>query len=112
MTGHGEQPEDFVKTVREIRSAEEDYDRLIAEAKEKAVSISTKAMENVADIRKKSSEELVMLKNSRLNAGMKDLEKTVQKTVQKAKEDGEKISKKELSSDEIAKIAKEFLNKL
>ncbi|MBI5228112.1 hypothetical protein HY988_05975 [Candidatus Micrarchaeota archaeon] len=112
MSGHGEQPDDFAKTVTEIKTAEEDYDKIIVQAKEKAAAIASKNSEQIADGKKKSSEEMVLLKNSRLSAGMKEIEKSVQKTIQKAKEDGEKVSKKELSSDEIAKIAKEFLSSL
>jgi vacuolar-type H+-ATPase subunit H len=106
-----EHPE-FIKTVREIKDAEEKYDRLITAAKEKADSILRKAKENIADERSNASEELVKKKNEQLRAGSKDIEDTVEKMVKKAKGEAAKISSKKLPAAAVSKIVKGFFSGL
>lgn len=106
-----EQPE-FIETVKEIRTAEEKYDRLITAAKEKADSILRKAKESVADEQRKASEERVQKKNERLRQGSKEIEDTVQNMVRKAKGEAAKTGKKKLSAATVSKIVKDFLSGL
>jgi len=106
-----EQPE-FMETVKEIRSAEEEYDRIMNSAKEKADRILRKAKENLLEERTKKEEELVSLKNKKLQDGAKGIEDTVKGMLSKAKEETSKISGKKLDKASVTKIAKDFLGGL
>lgn len=106
-----EHPE-FIKTVKEIRDAEEKYDRLITAAKEKADKILRRAKENIADERRKTSEELVKRKNESLREGSKDIEGTVNNMIRKAKGGATKISSKKLPAAAVSKFVKDFLSGL
>lgn len=106
-----EHPE-FMKTIKEIRDAEEEYDRLINSAKEKADKILREARERTMEERLKGEEELVAYKNERLRKGSKDIESEVEKIVGKAKEEGEKTSRKKLDAAAAPKLIKEFLSSL
>jgi len=106
-----EHPE-FMKTIKEIRDAEEEYDRLINSAKEKADKILREARERTMEERLKNEEGLVAYKNERLRKGSKDIESEVEKIVDKAKEEGGKISKKKPESSAVPKLIKEFLSSL
>lgn len=106
-----EQPE-FMETVKEIRSAEEEYDRLISAAKEKADRILHKAKETVLEERTRSEEEMVALKNKRLQEGSREIEKAVNGMLEKTKGEAAKISEKKLNKADVAKLAKEFLSTL
>ncbi|VVC03168.1 Uncharacterised protein [Candidatus Bilamarchaeum dharawalense] len=103
-----EHPE-FVKTIREIRDAEEEYDRLINSAKEKADKTMRDAKEKISHERMKNEEELTTYKNEHLQKGSKEIEQEVEKLVSKAKDDGSKLSKKKLENSEISKLVKDFL---
>ncbi len=111
MHQNSEHPE-FMKTIKEIRDAEEEYDRLINSAKEKADKILREARERTMEERLKSDEELVSYKNERLRKGSKDIESEVEKIVDKAKGEGEKISAKKPESAAVQKLIKEFLSSL
>lgn len=106
-----EHPE-FMKTIKDIRDAEEEYDRLINSAKEKADKIMREAKEKTAEERMKSEEELVAYKNDRLRKGSKDIESEVEKIVEKAKDEGTKVGKKKPESSATSKLVKEFLSSL
>ncbi|MCI0503295.1 hypothetical protein L0Y65_01130 [Candidatus Micrarchaeota archaeon] len=101
-----------MKTIKEIRDAEEEYDRLINTAKEKADKILREARERTMEERLKSEEELVAYKNDRLRKGSKDIESEVEKIVEKAKEEGMKIGGKKPESAAVPKLIKEFLSSL
>ena len=111
MQKTSEQPE-FIKTVDEIRGAEEKYDRIINDAKAKADKIMRKAKEAVSEERRKTSEKIVEFKNERLKEGSKDIEAGVQKIVKKAKADGSKASSKKLQPAAVSKLVKGFLTGL
>ncbi len=106
-----EHPE-FMKTIKEIRDAEEEYDRLINSAKEKADKIMREAKEKTAEERMKSEEELTAYKNESLRNGSKEIEAEVGKIVEKAKDEGAKISKKSMESAAVSKLVKEFVGSL
>lgn len=106
-----EQPE-FMKTVKDIREAEEAYDRLIISAKEKADKLVRDAKEKSQEERTKGDEELVAYKNERLRKGSKDIESEVEKIIAEAKEGSEKIGKKKADSAAVSKLVKDFLNGL
>jgi len=106
-----EQPE-FVKTVKEIRGAEEEYDRLINSAKEKAEKIVREAREKALDERTKVEEEIVESKNEQLRKGSEAIEAEVQKLVKKARDDAASAGKKSMSAQAVSKIVKDFLDSL
>lgn len=106
-----EHPE-FMKTIKEIRDAEEEYDRLINSAKEKADKIMREARERTMEERLKSDEELVAYKNERIRKGSKDIESEVEKIVAKAKDEGERMAGKKPESSAVPKLVKEFLSSL
>ncbi len=101
-----------MKTIKEIRDAEGEYDRLINSAKEKADKIMREAKERIADQRMKSEEELVAYKNGRLRKGSSEIESEVKKIVEKAKGEGAKVAKKKPESAAVSKLVKEFLGSL
>jgi vacuolar-type H+-ATPase subunit H len=111
MQQHSEPPE-FMKTVKEIRDAEEEHDRVISSSKEKAERIVREAKEKSLEARVKSEEETVTFKNERLKKGGQEIEGEVQKIVKKAKDDGVKVSKKGLDATAVSKLVKEFLGSL
>lgn len=105
------QPE-FIKTIGEIKGAEEEYDRLILEAKEKADRVLREAKEKVADERAKSSEGIVRYKNEQLRAGSSDIESEVKGLIDKAKKESSKTSGKILAPAAVGKLVKDFLGSL
>ncbi len=111
MNQTSKEPE-FIKTIGEIRGAEEEHDRLIMEAKEKADRILREAKEKIADEKASTSEKIVQLKNERLREGNKAIESKVQTLVKKAKDDSSKISKKSLGKPAVSKLVKDFLKDL
>ncbi|MEW6748745.1 MAG: hypothetical protein AB1295_03500 [Candidatus Micrarchaeota archaeon] len=106
-----EHPE-FMKTIKEIHDAEEEYDRIMNSAKEKADRIMREAKEKIADERMKSEEELVSFKNERLRKGGKEIDSEVDKILAKAKSEGESISKKKADPKSVSGLVKEFLGSL
>lgn len=105
------QPE-FIKTIGEIKSAEEEYDRLILEAKEKADRVMREAKEKVADERAKNSDNIVKYKNEQLRAGSSEIESEVKELIDKAKKESSKVSGKKLTPAAVGKLVKEFLGNL
>ena len=106
-----EQPE-FMKTVKDIKEAEESYDRLIVSAKEKADKILQEAKERAIQERTKTEEEIVAFKNDHIRNGSKGIESEVEKILQKSGEDAEDNSKKKVDSPVVSKLLKDFLNNL
>lgn len=102
----------FMKTVEEIRSAEEKSDRSISDAKEKADKILRKAKEEIADETAAAQEEVTRYKNEKLKAGRTDIEKEVKKTLDKAKENAETVRKKQIDKRSILSLCKSFITKL
>lgn len=105
------QPE-FIKTIGEIKGAEEEYDRLILEAKQKADRVMREAKEKVADERAKSSDNIVKYKNEQLRAGSSEIESEVKELIDKAKKESSKASGKKLTPAAVGKLVKDFLNNL
>jgi vacuolar-type H+-ATPase subunit H len=103
--GHPE----FVKTVNEIRKAEEEQERLILSASEEAKKIVHEARESAQRERLKMEEELVAFKNSQLRKGSEEVEAEVQKILKKAKDDCAGLGKKGVSAQAIGKIVKDLL---
>ena len=103
---------EFVKTIEDIRKAEENYDKRLQDAKHNAALILQKAKQQTNDEKVKRAEEVAVWKNSHLKSGNEEIEENVAKIVQKSREDSSKLSKKVLDSDAISKIAKDFLNSL
>ncbi len=99
----------FMKTVEEIRSAEEKSDKAVLEAKEKADKILRRAKEEIADEAAAAREEVTKYKNEKLKAGGTGIEEEVQKTLGKAKADAEKIRKKQLDKRSVLSLCKSFI---
>lgn len=106
-----EHPE-FMKTVKEIRDAEEEYDRIMNSAKEKADNVMREAKEKIAEERMKSEDELVSFKNERIRSGSEEIDVEVEKILAKAKKEGESINKKKLDSKSVSTLVKNFLGSL
>lgn len=111
MQQHSEPPE-FMKTVKEIRDAEEERDRVISSSKEKAERILRDAKEKSLEQRVRSEESAVAFKNERLKKGSSEIEGDVEKIVKKARDEGAKVSKKGLDATAVTRLVKEFLGSL
>ncbi|HSB46989.1 MAG TPA: hypothetical protein VLD37_03175 [Candidatus Bilamarchaeum sp.] len=109
---HASEHPEFMKTVKEIREAEEEYDRLINSAKEKAEKTVREAREKSLEERTKSEEDITAYKNERLRKGSKAIEEEVEALLSKAKDDAGKVSKKKADSALVGKLVKEFLGSL
>jgi len=102
----------LMKTVGEIRSAEDKYESTISEAKEKADSILRKAKEEIAKEKAAVKEEITKFKNEKLKAGKNSIEKDVKKTIEEAKDNAEKIKSKKLAKPKIVSIGRSFIAEL
>ncbi len=102
----------FMKTVEEIRSAEEKSDKTLTSAKEKADKILRKAKEEIADENAAAQDELTKYKNERLKEGKAEIDKEVQKTLDKAKDNAAGIRKKQLDKRTTLALCKSFISKL
>lgn len=100
---------EFMKTVQEIKLAEEESDEILRSAKIEADKILRKAKEDVQNQRAKTEEEVVKTKNQLLEVGSKKIESEVQKLIENAKKDAETIRKTKLSKADTQKLAKDFL---
>ncbi len=111
MNQVSEHPE-FIKTIREIRDAEEEYDRLINSAREKADKTMRDAKERISHERMGNEERITDYKNERLQKGSREIEAEVGKTTGKAKDEGAKLAKKKLDGGAVSKLVKDFLSGL
>ena len=109
---HSSEHPEFVKTVKEIRDAEEEYDRLIESARGKAEGMVREAREKSLDERSRTEEELVAFKNERLRKGSKEIEGEVEGILKKAKDEASGISKKKADSSFVSRLVKDFLGSL
>lgn len=101
-----------MKTVKEIKEAEEAYDRLIASAREKADKLLRDAKEKSMEERAKGDEEITAFKNERLRKGSKEIEGEVEKLLAGSKEDAGKLSGKKADQQAVSRLVKDFLNSL
>lgn len=101
-----------MKTVKEIRDAEEEYDRLIGSAKEKADKVMREAKERIMEERMKSEDELVSHKNERIRSGSTEIEAEVEKILGQARDKGAKMGKKKVDKKAVSKLVKDFLGSL
>jgi vacuolar-type H+-ATPase subunit H len=100
---------EFMKTVQEIKLAEEESDEILRSAKIEADKILRKAKEDVQIQRGKTEEEVVATKNKLLEEGSKKIESEVQKIIDKAKKDADSIRKSKLGKKETEKLVRGFL---
>lgn len=103
------QRSDFMKTVQEIKLAEEESDEILKSAKLKADKILRKAKEDVQHQAAKTGEEIVALKNKMLDQGSKEIETEVQDILNKAKKEADKIRKESLAKKDANVLVKDFL---
>jgi len=102
----------LMKTVGEIRSAEEKYDSVISEAKEEADKVLRKAKEELAKEKAAVKEEITKYKNEKLKSGKTSIEKDVKKTIEGAKDEADKIKAKKLPKTKVISIGKSFIAQL
>lgn len=102
----------IMKTVGEIRTAEDQYDKKISEAKEKSDSVLRKAREEIAAENAKMKEEITKFKNEKLKSGKSSIEKDVNKTIEEAKDDAEAIRGKKANKAKLVAIGKSFISEL
>jgi vacuolar-type H+-ATPase subunit H len=100
---------DFMKTVEEIKLAEEESDEILKAAKIKADKILRKAKEEVQIHRAKTEEEIVALKNKLLEEGSKEIESEVQAILSKAKKQADEIRTKKLAKKDSTVLVNTFL---
>lgn len=100
---------DFMKTVEEIKLAEQESDEILRAAKMNADNILRKAKEDVQRQRAAIGENVVAMKNAMLEKGNRDIEADVQKIVKDASHNADKMRKEKLASKDIDKLVKEFL---
>ncbi len=103
-----EHTEKIMGTIEDIRSAEQQAEKLIKEAKEKADDVLRKAKENIAKMKSETEESCVSLKNDRLQQGRAGIEKEVQILLKKTSQDAEDFEKN-LSDKELSEILKYIL---
>ncbi len=101
-----------MKTVEEIKEAEEAYDRLILSAKDKAGKTLRDAKEKLQEERAKSDEEITAFRNERIRKGSKEIEDEVGKLLSAAKEDAAKLGKKKADQQTVSRLIKDFLGSL
>lgn len=109
---HSSEHPEFMRTVKEIRDAEEEYDHIIDSARQKAERTVREAREHSLEERTKSEEDIVAFKNERLRKGSKDIEKEVEDILGKAKEEAAKVSARKADQAFVSKIVKDFLGSL
>lgn len=102
---------DFMKAVDEIRSAEEQSDRIKSDAREKADHILKKAKESVLKIKSETDEEVVKLKNKLLKSGKERIESDVEEILNGARKQAEDLKGKRLKDSEISSLLKETISK-
>jgi len=98
-----------MKTVEEIKTAEDEYDQVISEARQKADAILRKAKEQVLKENTKARESATANKNERLKAGSEKIEDEVDKILAKAREEAEIIKKKKVDEKFTTSLVKSIL---
>ena len=100
---------DFMKTVGEIKLAEEESDEILKAAKLQADKILRKAKEDIQGMQAKTEEQIVSMKNKMLEDGSKNIEADVKKILDKAKKDADVVRKGKLAGKDIDSLVKSFL---
>jgi len=100
----------FMETIEDIRSAEQQAERIIKEAKEKADDTLRKAKENIAKMKSETEESCVSLKNDRLQKGRAGIEKGIESILKKTRQDAEQFKNKKLSDKELLDLLKTLLS--
>lgn len=105
-----ENKSDFMRAIEEIRLAENEADKLKAEAKEKSDHILKKAKEDVLKIKSEIEQEVVDFKTKKLQEGSNDIEAEVEQILKKAKEESDSIRNRKLGKKILENFFDEFLN--
>jgi len=100
---------DFMKTVEDIKLAEEESDEILKSAKMEADKILRKVKEDVQRQAAEHDELVVVLKNSLLEKGSLEIEQDVQKILKVASVKAEKIRKERLAKKDVDFLVKNFL---
>jgi len=98
-----------MKTVEDIKLAEEESDEILKSAKMEADKILRKVKEDVQRQAAEHDELVVVLKNSLLEKGSLEIEQDVQKILKVASVKAEKIRKERLAKKDVDFLVKNFL---
>lgn len=101
---------ELLETVEKIRSAEQEYDKVISVAKAKASMIVKMQQEKIAEQNRKAEQDAVSKKNDLIKKGSEKIESEVDSIVSKAKDEAKLISKKSVDKAYLNKLAKELLS--
>lgn len=100
----------ILETVEQIRSAEQDYDKVISVAKAKASMLLKVESEKIAEKKRKANSDAVSKKNELIKKGSEKIEADVSAIVLKAKDEAKSVSRKTLDKNFLNKLAKELLS--
>ncbi len=100
---------EFMKTVQEIKVAEEEYDHLITDAKQKADATLRKAKEQVMKEKTKARENAVAYKNEKLKEGGEEIEGELAKILKKARDEADAVRKKKADKKVTSALVKSLL---
>ncbi|MFA6531062.1 MAG: hypothetical protein WCT31_04985 [Candidatus Micrarchaeia archaeon] len=106
---HHSDDSEFMKTVEDIKKAEDSADSLKADAKEKSEHIIKKGKESVLKINSETNNEVIKLKNRLLHEGKDGIEKEVDHIVEKAHSEGESLRKKKIGKEDAISLLKQFV---
>lgn len=106
---HHSDDSEFMKTVEDIKKAEEGADSIRADAKEKSEHIIKKGKESVLKTRSETNDEVVKLKNRLLHEGKDKIEKEVSHIISKAQSEGDGLRKKKIGKDDAVSLLKKFV---
>lgn len=103
---------DFTKTVEDIRVAEEKAEKIKEEAKLYSEQAIKRAKDNVIKMSKETEDEVVKLKNAKLQNGKQKIDEEVHIIIENAQKDSEKFRKSKFSEPESKSIIKKFIDSL
>ncbi len=99
-----------LETVEKIRSAEQEYDKVVSVAKAKATMIVKVQQEKITEQKRKAEQDAVSKKNELIKKGSEKIESDVSTIVSKAKAEAKSLSKKSVDKSFLNKLAKELLS--
>lgn len=111
MREKSDHPE-FMKTVMEIKSAEEKRSKMISDSHAEADKIARQAREDILEARRRNEETIVAMKNSMLQEGAGAIEEETQALLKKTKAEAAKTAKMGLEAKDAQKLAAGFLQSL
>ena len=103
---------DVNETIKQIKTAEDESDKIIHNAKEKAEKILLSGKTKVQEQQSKSSLELSEYKKKKIEEGIKKINLVAEEQINSAKEEAKKIKKAKLDSSQLSELVDEFLSNI